>query len=328
MSKKFKKVTGEEFALTVSAYTDYKDRSGEIIADVIAGAPTLNNLTPQTGAKANTTVELNILSTGVTWSNADCVATETGNNTVLAPRPVSVKRLSDRELMCLDVLDAKLPMIMKPGANNQELPFEELFINLKVSENSKELEKAAWQGDTALSSGNLSKVNGWLKIAGAETSSLAGYGTFATFTAANAIATVQTVLALRSAEMYESEDLILYMDQPKYAILAQALLAAYGVAGTGAYTNLGNQNQEGNMEMMFPGTNVRIRATHGLNGNGSLFLTPEHNLRYVTDLESDYETVDIFFDKYHRQLVSDLIFAVGFQYEFPEQVVYYKYVPA
>jgi hypothetical protein len=327
MKNKLKKVSAEEFAITVSGYTDYKDRSGEIIADVIASAPTLVNLVPQTGAKANTVVELNILSTDVTWSNADCVSTETGDNTVLAPRPVAVKRLSDRELLCLDKLDAKLPLIMRPGANNESLPFEELFINLKVAENGKMLEKAAWQGNTSTGTGNLGKVNGWLAIANAETASLAGYDTFASFTTANAIATVQTILADRTAEMFEMDNLTMYMDLPKFAILAQAVLAAYGIAGTGAYLNTGSENQAGMNEFMFPGTNVKVKGTHGLNGNGSIFLTPESNLRYVTDLEGDMETVSVYFDRYHRQLVSDLIFAVGFQYAFPEQVVYYKYSP-
>lgn len=326
MSSKIKKVTAEEFALDVSGYTDFKDRTGEIIANVIAGAPTLSTLTPQTGAKANTIVELNILSTDVTWSNANCVNTETGDNTVLEPRPVNVKRLTDREELCLDELDAKLPMIQKAGARNEELPFAEKFMNLKVANNSKELEKAAWQGDTALPSGNLSKVNGWLKIADGETASLAGYEVFSTFTTANAIAHVQDMLAYRSEAMYEMDDLILYIDQPKFSILSQAVIAAYGVAGTGMYTNLGQENQLGVQEFMFPGTNVRVRATHGLNGNGSLWLTNESNMRYVTDLESDKETVDLFFDKYHKRLVSDLVFSIGFQYEFPENVVYFKYV--
>lgn len=323
-----KKITAEEFALTVSGYTDYKQRIPEIIADVIAGAPTLANLVPQTGAKANTTVDLNILATDVTWSNANCVDGETGNNTVLSPRPVAVKRLSDRELLCLDELDAKLPIIQSAGAKNDSLPFEEVFIDLKVKNNSKWLEKLAWQGNTVAGVGNLGKATGYLKIADGETGALAGYDTFSSFTPSTCITLVNEILDLRTPEMYESDDVTLYMDLPKFSMLSRALTAAFGIAGTGMNLDTANENQSGQNEFMYPGTNVRIKGTHGLNGNGSLFLTMESNLRYATDLESDKEEVDVFYDKYHKKLVSDLVFAIGFQYQFPEQAVYYKYVPA
>lgn len=310
----------------LSDYSAYVGNTGEIIANVIAGAPTLTKLIPMMGVKADTTAPLNILSTGVTWTNGNCVSTATGESVVLAPRSISVKRLSDRELLCLDEIDAKLPMIQASGAKNEELPFSALFINLKVAENSKELEKLVWQGNTSLVSGNLSKANGLLKIADGETSDLAYYATYSTFTTSNAISRIQTALDNRSEKMYEMDNLVVWLDQPKYSILSQAIIAAYGIAGTGAFVNTGVENQMGVQEMMFPGTNVRIRGTHGLNGNGSIFMTNENNLRYATDLESDRESVELFYDKYHKQLVSDLVFAIGFQYEFPENVVYIKYV--
>jgi len=328
MAKSKNEIKEEIFANPdLTAYSDYVANTGEIIANVIAGAPTLTDLTPMLGVKANTTAQLNILSTSVTWSNGNCVSTATGESVVLDPRTVAVKRLSDRELLCLDLLDAKLPMIQSAGAKNEELPFGALYMDLKVKENAKELEKLAWQGSTSLVSGNLSKADGFLKIADGEIASLAYHNTFATFTVSNAITVIQEALANRSEVMYEMDNLVIFMDQPKYAILNQAIIAAYGVSGTGAFVNAGVENQTGVQEMIFPGTNVRVRATHGLNGNGSIFMTNLDNLRYATDMESDKESVELFFDKYHKQLVSDIVFAIGFQYQFPENVVYLEYAP-
>lgn len=327
--KSLKQLKEEAFNLDVTAYSDYISRPETIFANIIAGAPTLAGLVPQLGAKANTTVQLNILTTDVVWSNADCVATGTGSETVLAPRDAKVKRITDREELCLDKLDAKLPMIQKAGANNTELPFQALYQDLKVSENSKLLEKAAWQGDSTITGSTyLNKVDkGWLKIADGETSSLAYYSTIvaSALTPTNIVATIQNAINQRSAEMYEMDDVKVFMSLNDFATLQQALLALYGTAGTGIFVNTGDQNQTGNLKFMFPGTNVEVIGTHGLNGNRSVFMTNYSNLHYLTDLESDMGSAEMFFDKYHRAFVSEIIYSIAFQYEFPENVVYLKF---
>jgi len=112
---------------------------------------------------------------------------------------------------------------------------------------------------------------------------------------------------------------VLFMSSAYVSLLSQALVDAnlfnYGQV---------SENENGLMEFNFPGTNVKIKGTYGLSSNNSMFLTIEGNLRYGTDLENDKENVELFFDKYHKQLVSDLVFAAGFQYELPSQVVYVK----
>jgi len=316
----------EIFALSVSGYGDFVDRKSEIIANLICGAPTLESLVPMTGAKAGTTVELNMLSTAVTWQGGDCVTTATGTTT-LAPRSVAVKRITDREELCLDKLDAKLPMIQKAGARNEELPFAQLFMDLKVANNSKQLEKLAWRGSLTGGTGNLGLADGWIMKAEAETSSLAYYSTITAFTNTNdayIISKLEAILTNRSDEMREMETTI-WCSPAYFSIISKALRTTYGMNGTGVYTNAGAGNLEGRIqEMWYPGENVLIKATHGLSSNDSLFCTFQANLRYVTDMESDKENVELFFDKYHKALVSDIIFSIGFQYEMPEHVIYMK----
>ena len=324
--KKKEEIYKEIYSLDVSGYADFIENKGVIIANLIAGAPTLADIVPQTGVKAGTTVEMNILNTTINWQAGDCVTGASGS-TVVAPRSVTPRRITDREEMCLDVLDAKLPMIQKPGARNEELPFANQYMDLKVALNSKNLEKLAWRGQYGVGSGNLSMADGYLKIADGETSDLGYYATFSGITAGNAISTIRnSVLANRTDIMFEADDLYINVSQQDYSIIADAIVDAYGIAGTGVFQNSGDQNQLGVQVMRFPGTNVFIRGTHGLNSNGSIFCTMKSNLRYVTDMESDRESVDLFFDKYHKALVSDLVFTIGFQYEFPENVIYIKKV--
>jgi len=308
----------ENFALTTSGYADFRGRANEVISELIASAPTLSMLVPQTGIKAGSSTDLNILTTDVTWSSADCLSTETGDNTVLAPRNISVVRLTDRELLCLDKLDAKVPQLVAAGARNEELSFSEAFINLKVAANAKELEKLAWKGNVAAGSGNFALTDGFLKIADGETGALAYYATGTTAVLADIVAKVRVALDNRTDEMRENGS-TLFLSSAYASLLSQALVDAnlfnYGQV---------SENENGVMEFNFPGTNVKIKGTYGLSSNNSMFLTIEGNLRYGTDLENDKENVELFFDKYHKQMVSDLVFAAGFQYEFPSQVVYIK----
>jgi len=310
----------EKFALTTSGYADFEGRAGEVIADIVAAAPTLADLVPQTGIKAGSSIDLNILTTDVTWSSADCVSTETGDNTVLAPRNIAVVRLSDRELLCLDKLDAKVPQLQRAGAKNEDLTFSEAFINLKVKNNAKELEKLAWRGSVTGGTGNLALANGYIEIAKSETGSLAYASTHTGATKSDIIELVRRALDNRTDEMFEM-GATLYMSSAYANLLSQALVDAN-------LFNFGqvSLNEQGIMEFMFPGTNVRIKGTYGLSSNDSLFMTIDGNLRWGTDLESDAENVELFYDKYHKQLVSDIVFAAGFQYEFPSQVVFIEKV--
>jgi len=311
----------EAFALDVSALPDYIDNKGEIVANLIAGAKTLGMLMPQTGIKAGSTERLNILSTDVTWSAGDCVSTETGDNTVIAPRDITTTRLTDRELMCLDVLDAKLPMIQAAGARNEELPFANLFIEEKVKYNSYNLEKLVWQGNVATGTGNLQFVDGFLALAAAESIGFEGvYGTDlpANF-AARPIEVLEAIAANRTDELYERDDFTVFMNLANYSLLNKDIRDTYGLNATGDYTNTGMENME--QTMVFPGTNIKVVGTHGLNGVDTIFATYMENLRYGTDLENDREDVELFFDKYHKELVSDIVFSIGFQYQDASQVM-------
>lgn len=311
----------EIFALDVSTLPDFVDNKGELIVDLLAGAPTLAELVPQLGAKANTQVQLNILDSSVVWDSGNCVNTVTGGATTINPRYVDVVRLTDREELCLDDLDAKLPMIQTAGARNEDLPFAKQFIELKINRNSKQLEKLAWQGNTGTGSGNMALADGYLAIADSETSDLAFYDDFVDFFA-DPIAVIDEMLENRTDEMYEMDDFVINMPLSYFSALAKAVRDSFGISGTGDFMNTGHENQAGVATMIYPGTNIVVRGLAGMGGVDAVFATSKSNLRYVTDLENDREDVELYYSKDKKALVSDIVFAIGFQYEFPEKVLY------
>lgn len=318
-----------EFATNVdlTALSNYEMNTGEIIVDIIESAPTLAELIPMTGVKPGTTVNMNIMDTDIVWQTGDCVTTPDGT-VELKPRPVTCVRVTDRNEICLDQFEAKLPMIMRAGQKNEELPFAVQFIEYKKKLNAKELEKLAWGGVIGSGEGNLNVTEGYIQLALNESADLGHYDNGGdAFTASTAVAKMEEFLSNRTDAQRELDNFTVYLSPANYSILANALITKYGVAGTGIFTNLGSANANSKLqEFIYPGSDVRIKATHGLStsnqgGSDYLFATGVDNLRYVTDLESDRENVELFFDKYHKVLVSDLVFAIGFQYQFASQVM-------
>ncbi len=325
-----KELKKEIFALDPSALPDHIE-VGDVVTNLIAGAPTLAMLNPQTGVKAGTTAQLNILTSDVTWTNSNCQTAETGDNTVITDRNITTTRINDREINCLDVMDAKLPMYMAAGAHNEDTDIAQIIIEEKQKRNSKQLEKLVWRGDTA-GSGNLSLTDGYLKIAQGETGDLGYYQAYgagdltgiANF-AADPIGAVKAILKNRTDELYDAEEVCLWMSLPNMNLLADKIRDTYGLDATASFVNTGDENRDGKHTFKFPGTNLIIKGTHGLNGGDDLFCTYEANLRYATDLESDLEEVDVFYDKFNKAFVTDIVFAIGFNYQDPSQVLY---VPA
>lgn len=319
ITNKIQKFKEQAFAWSVGTMPDITMPAKEVVANVIAGSKTLAGLTPVLGVKANTSQQLATFSNGVNWNTADCVVTPTGTTSIL-PRNLDAVRLTDREEYCLDELDRAIPAMMKSGAYNDEVSFENVIVDNKIKNNAKTLEKLAFQGSITGGTGNMGVTNGWVEIAKQEYLSLDYYATFTGFSASNAMSLVEGIINDRSEAMREVDDYTIWMSQSYYAILAKALLTAYGIFGAGQFVNTGSENQTGAEEMIYPGTNVKIKATHGLNTANHIFATNESNLTYGTDLENDKEKVEVFFSQYHKRLVTDLVFTMAFQYYFPENV--------
>lgn len=316
------KLTREDFAIDVSGYADHITDSNEIIADLFAGAPSLVNLMPDTGNKAGDTVQMNILTTDNYWQVGNCVTTFSGD-TVITPRSSSMVRISERQTICLDVLDAKLPQLQSIGARNEDLSFAQTFMDLKIAKNSVDLEKLAWRGSITGGTDNLSVQDGWLEIADSETSALGYYSTYTAVSSTNIITLVREMLDNRPEAIVEEQN-ILHMSSTLFGFLATAIVDSYGIAGTGLYVNAGEASTH---DMLFPGySNVIIRSTPGIAGNKSMYLTQESNRRYLVDGEHDTEMVEMFFDKVGKQFISDVVFTVAFNVEFPQKVCYMKFV--
>lgn len=79
------------------------------------------------------------------------------------------------------------------------------------------------------------------------------------------------------------------------------------------------EEYQGTYEMTMPGANVKIKGVSGITSD-VILATPEDNLYLGVDVESDSETVDLYFDKSSRTFKFVVEYAYCVNYCFSEFV--------
>lgn len=290
----------------LSSYTD-ENKMDLVRASLLSGK-TLSLISVQPDIKSSAAI--NILSSTPLWAAGACGWSASGS-TILTQRTLSVAPIKKNEAICVDDLEAYYTQSkMKAGSYNEDLPFEQLYSEELAGQTAKFVEQLTWQGDTA-GAGNLALADGLIKLIDAEGSVVTG--TILAMDAANIINAVDEMVAAIPEDVVDSDDLTLFMGTPEYRIYAKALRDA----------NLFHYDgKEGsNFEMFVPGTNVKVVAVGGLNGEARMFLCEASNLFAGTDLLNDAEQFRIFYSEDNDEVRVIQKMKIGFNMAFPERIV-------
>jgi len=296
-------------AFDVTALTDFIQENVElIIAKAVLGMNTAKWMTVVPGVKSAT--NLTEIDPDSTLQNGSCGWSPTGTTT-LSPRTLTVKDIMNQEELCTKDLEKKfLQLEVAPGtiAGSESMPIEQIYIEQKVKLINKKIDVLMWQGDLASGDPDLNKMDGALKVLTADVPG----GQQLTRTA-SVRDDVDEMLEELPEDVYGDDQLVIYMSHKNYRLLARELLDA----------NLFHHNVQENAEftMDYPGVNVKIVAITGLTGDNTLVLASMSNMYMGTDLESDFEEVDFFYDKGDRIWKFHMNWRQGFQVGFPEEVV-------
>ena len=296
-------------SLDVSALGNYTDENKmELVRASLLSGKTLGMITVQPGIKSSAAI--NTLSSTALWAAGSCGFNAAGS-TVLEQRNITVSDIKKNETICLNDLEAKYTQtMMKAGSYSEEMPFEKLYSEELSGQTAKFIETLAWQGDDS-GSGNLALADGFIKIIDAETGVVTG--TSKAMDAANIVDGVDEMVAAIPADVVEAEDLILCMGHAEYRIYTKALRDA----------NLFHYDgKEGaDFETFVPGTNVKVVAVGGLNGQARMFLGEASNFHAGTDLLEDAEAFRIFYSQDNDEVRVIQKMKIGFQVAFPARIV-------
>jgi hypothetical protein len=197
------------------------------------------------------------------------------------------------------------------------IPFEEQIGSEKSAVIAENIEIAMWQGDTASGNPNLNRFDGFNKIIAAASPTLANSAptSFASITSANIDDILDQVYANIPARVATKSDLVCFIGVDAFKLmlvnLKNANLFHYAVEASEA------------MEMIYPGTNMKLIAVGGLSGTSKIVAGSLSNFFVGTDLANEEESYKLWYSEDNDEVRFRTTFKYGVQVAYPSEVVYF-----
>ena len=283
---------------TLPAYI--KQNRDILIKKTVLGAPSVDKFTVQADSKG--TVAINLMDIAAVLQDGASCGFSAAGSTNFSQRNLVTKVVKVNSQWCpKDLLGKYTEWAVNISAMNPNLPFEEYLTQGIVEDVDKQVEKIAWMGSDSLS------ISGVTEILSAETTTVKkqyASGTSAYDIVKQAYMAIP-VGVLDIAEIFVGRDLFReFMND-----MVEKNLYHYS-AGEGSLA-----------EFIFPGTNVKVNATAGLDGSGLAVAGDPKGIVMGVDLVNDKEDFDLFYSKDDRVWKLVIEFVLGFQVAFPDQMV-------
>lgn len=276
--------------------------------------------------------KINILATDAIFQNgAGCTRTPSGTTSV-TQRTVTIGEIAVVEDLCVKTLNTVyLSKKLKAGSNDNTLPFEQEYTDLKALTIAKQLEVAIWQGDTASGDENLKRFDGFIKLidnaATAVNANQAVYGpngitTGVGIIASNVKSIVNAMWLALPSDVTGQDDIRVFCGWDTFNKFVNAYTDQnlFNFAPTGAEVSAANG------VVIIPGTNYKLTAVHGLDGTNRLFGVRMSNLYAGVDLENEYEKWQLLEDQFKNYLRFQANFKYGVNVAFPNEITSFKLV--
>jgi hypothetical protein len=266
----------------VSGMTNYVKAEGfPLIVKAVTEGRTASMVNVVSGLKGTAAVPF--LTSAITLkAGGSCGAFNgAGSTSTFTEVTIGVKPVLFEEQVCVPALDGKALIYETTGSD--ALPYAQVFLNDKVSHISKGLDQLVWLG--SVSGGDA--FDGFTTQATA--ASLLNTITGSTSNVYDAIdLAIDTAVAADST--FESSDsVVVFLNYAKYRALQKELVIKN-------YFHYNPANLGDNMELTFPGTKIKVVATEGLAGHNFLYLADTAHLHVGTNLASEAEGIQAYYD--------------------------------
>ena len=283
---------------TLPAYI--KQNRDILIKKSVLGAPSVDKFTVQPDSKG--TVAINLMSVTAPLQDGAACGFSANGDTKFSQRNIVTKVVKVNSQWCpKDLLGKYTEWAVNISAKNPNLPFEEYITAGIVEDVDKQIENIAWMGSDDLA------ISGVTEILSADTATVKkeyAAGTSAYDIVKQAYMAIP-VDVLDKAQIFVGRDLFReFMND-----MVEKNYYHYS-AGEGSLT-----------EFIFPGTNIKVNATAGLDGSGFAVAGDPKGIVMGVDLVNDKEEFDLFFSKDDRVWKLVIEFVLGFQVAFPDEMV-------
>lgn len=287
-------------AINVSALTAYVDEQRlPLIRKTIFAAPSVKHFNLQTGVKH--AAALNILNTTVAFGDGATCGWDEAGTSAFSQRILEVGNYKVNMSFCdKAMLKYWNGYDVRVAAGQKTLPFEEDFVNGVIDGVAEKLETIIWRGVKATD-----RMNGILTI-------LAGEQSVITTQAGQTIyGSVLNAYKAIPAKKLDKAALFLGVDKFRDLVLELTEKNLYHY----------NPEIDAKMEIVLPGTNTRVIAVSGLNGQSYVVAADPENIYYGVDMEGDEEKFDLWYSKDNQEFRLAINFNAGVQVAFPDEIV-------
>lgn len=298
----------------LSVYTEQNKLP--LITKALFSAKSARLLSKRTGIKS--AEALNLMDTDSVFQADGCGWSPSGT-TAFTQRNITVGKVRVQEALCPKSLEAYWTQtLLNAGSNQEAIPFEVAYTDLKTGKIAEQIETAIWQGDTATGNTNAAtnKWDGFIKLINAASGTTVSGNTGAVtgITASNAFAVTQAVYNRIPVQILDKQDLAIVMGWDTFRLLVANLTTL----NLFHYSPIVDGNQG---ELILPGTNVKVYALNGLNSTNRIFAFQWGNMFMGTDLEGDFEEFEMFWAREAREVRYAAAFKVGVQFAYPAEIV-------
>lgn len=306
-------------SFVVSSLNNYtNEQSTDLLVKALFGSKTASTLQSagqvQVGVKSS--ASLNLLASTVYFQADGCGYNPSGATT-FTQRNITVGAVKVEETLCPKTLEAKWMQTQIMAGSPTMIPFEEQIGGEKSAVIAENIEIAMWQGDTTSGNPNLNRFDGFNKIIAAASPTLANASptTFTSITSANIDDILDQVYANIPARVATKSDLVCFLGVDAFKLmlvnLKNANLFHYAVDASEA------------MEMIYPGTNMKLIAVGGLSGTNKIVAGSLSNFFVGTDLANEEETYKLWYSEDNDEVRFRTTFKYGVQVAYPSEVVYF-----
>lgn len=279
-------------SLVVTGLTNYAKQEGfPLIVSAVTRGRTAEMVNIVSGLKGTGLVPF--LNSDVTLAaGGSCSFTNNGTST-FSEVEISVRAVEFSQAICIGALEGKAMMYEVQGYD--ELPYAAQFLQSKSDAISKKLDSLYWLGSVA--GGDV--FNGFTTQAAA-----AGKLTTITGSTSNVYDAIDLAIdtAVAADSTFESSDSVaIFLNYAKFRALQKELVAKN-------YFHYNPANLGDNMELVFPGTKIKVIATEGLAGHNFLYLADTAHLHIGTNLASEAEGMNV----YHDQITNNIYLRAAF----------------
>jgi len=324
-------------ALSVSSLTSYIIENEDLlVVKSLFGGKTSDLIrsegTVMTGVKY--AEKINILATDAIFQNGTGCTRVSSGNTSLTQRQVTIGEIAVVEDICVKTLNTVyMSKKLANGSDNNVLPFEQEYSDLKAKTVAKQLEIAIWQGDTTSGNANLARFDGFIKLIDAAGTAIVanqapymGTTPLATtaggITSANVKAVVNAMWLALPADVTGADDIRIFCGWDTF----NKFINAFTDQNLFNFAPTGSEVSAANGVVIIPGTNYKLTAVHGLDGTNRLFALRMSNMFAGVDLENEYESFSMMEDQFKDYLRFKVQFKYGVNVAFPDEIVQFKLV--